>query len=43
MGQVLIYPYRIANGGNGTLLSIVDTKEEGKALEARSHVRITAA
>ncbi|HET7064670.1 MAG TPA: hypothetical protein VFI49_10390 [Rudaea sp.] len=37
VGQVLIYPYYTANGGNGTLLSIVNANEEGKALKVRFH------
>jgi len=35
VGQVLIYPYYTVNGGNGTLISIVNTNEEGKALKVR--------
>src|SRR5678815_5630825 len=35
VGQVLIYPYYTVNGGNGTLVSIVNTNEEGKALKVR--------
>jgi hypothetical protein len=37
MGQVLIYPYYTVNGGNGTLISIVNTNEDGKALKVRFH------
>ena len=34
-GQVLIYPYYNVNGGNGTLISIVNANQEGKALKVR--------
>jgi hypothetical protein len=37
IGQVLIYPYYTVNGGNGTLISIANTNEEGKALKVRFH------
>ena len=37
MGQVLIYPYYTVNGGNGTLISVVNAIEEGKALKVRFH------
>jgi hypothetical protein len=36
-GQVLIYPYYTVNAGFGTLLSIVNTTSDGKALKV--HVR----
>lgn len=36
-GQVLVYPYYTVNAGFGTLLSIVNTTETGKALKV--HVR----
>src|SRR5512146_2636845 len=35
LGQVLIYPYYTVRGGNGTLLSVVNTHEEGKAVKVR--------
>jgi hypothetical protein len=35
LGQVLIYPYYTSRGGNGTLLSVVNTHEEGKAVKVR--------
>jgi len=34
-GQVLIYPYYTVNAGNGTLLSVVNTTDKGKALKVR--------
>lgn len=34
-GQVLIYPYYTVNGGNATLLSVVNTTEEVKAVRVR--------
>ena len=37
LGQVLTYPYYTANGGNATLLSIVNTTGNGKALKVRFH------
>jgi len=36
-GQALVYPYYTANAGFGTLLSLVNTTEKGKALKV--HVR----
>ena len=36
-GQVLIYPYYTVNAGYGTLLSIVNTTQNGKALKVRFH------
>jgi len=36
-GQVLIYPYYTVNAGFGTLLSLVNTKNAGKALKVRIH------
>ena len=35
LGQVLIYPYYTVNGGNSTLISIVNTTEFGKAVKVR--------
>ena len=35
LGQVLIYPYYTVRGGNGTLLSVVNTHDEGKAVKVR--------
>lgn len=35
LGQVLIYPYYTVRGGNGTLLSVVNTTSEGKAVKVR--------
>lgn len=34
-GQVLIYPYYTVNGGNATLISVVNTTEEVKAVRVR--------
>jgi hypothetical protein len=34
-GQVLIYPYYTANGGNQTLLTITNTRNEAKAVRVR--------
>jgi hypothetical protein len=34
-GQVLIYPYYTVNAGFGTLLSLVNTTDQGKALKVR--------
>ena len=34
-GQVLIYPYYTVNAGHGTLLSVVNTTDKGKALKVR--------
>lgn len=34
-GQVLIYPYYTVNGGNATLISVVNTTEEVKAVQVR--------
>ncbi len=36
-GQVLVYPYYTVNAGFGTLLSLVNTTDEGKALKVRIH------
>ncbi len=36
LGQVLVYPYYTVNGGNGTLLAVVNTAS-GKALKVRFH------
>ncbi len=35
LGQVLIYPYYTVNGGNNTLLSVVNTTDEVKAVKVR--------
>lgn len=35
LGQVLIYPYYTVNGGNQTLLSVVNTTDAGKAVKVR--------
>ncbi|RLA50848.1 MAG: hypothetical protein DRQ98_12320 [Gammaproteobacteria bacterium] len=35
LGQVLIYPYYTVNGGNVTLLSVVNTTEDAKAVKVR--------
>jgi hypothetical protein len=35
LGQVLLYPYYTVNGGNATLLSVVNTTNEGKAVKVR--------
>jgi hypothetical protein len=35
LGSVLIYPYYTVNGGNATLLSVVNTTSEGKAVKVR--------
>ena len=35
LGQVLIYPYYTDNDGNTTLLSVVNTTEEAKAVKVR--------
>ena len=35
LGQVLLYPYYTARGGNDTLISIVNTTERGKAVKVR--------
>jgi hypothetical protein len=35
LGQVLVYPYYTVNGGNSTLVSIVNTTEFGKAVKVR--------
>lgn len=35
LGQVLIYPYYTVNGGNSTLVSVVNTTEYGKAVKVR--------
>ncbi len=35
LGQVLIYPYYTVNGGNSTLISVVNTTEFGKAVKVR--------
>jgi hypothetical protein len=35
LGQVLIYPYYTVNGGNNTVLSVVNTSESAKAVKVR--------
>ena len=35
LGQVLIYPYYTVKGGNSTILSVVNTTEEAKAVKVR--------
>jgi len=35
VGQVLIYPYYTVNAGNDTLLSVVNTTNQGKAVKVR--------
>jgi hypothetical protein len=35
LGQVLIYPYYTTNGGNLTILSVVNTSEDAKAVKVR--------
>lgn len=35
LGQVLVYPYYTVNAGFGTLLSVVNTTPDGKALKVR--------
>ncbi|WP_157578530.1 hypothetical protein [Rudaea cellulosilytica] len=35
LGQVLIYPYYTVNGGNNTLLTVVNTTNQGKAVKVR--------
>jgi hypothetical protein len=35
LGQVLIYPYYTSNGGNQTLLSVVNTTDSSKAVKVR--------
>lgn len=35
LGQVLIYPYYTVNGGNTTLLSVVNTSDNAKAVKVR--------
>ena len=35
LGQVLIYPYYSANGGNTTLMSVVNTTDNAKAVKVR--------
>lgn len=35
LGQVLIYPYYTTNGGNSTLLSVVNTSDNAKAVKVR--------
>ena len=35
LGSVLVYPYYTVNGGNTTLISVVNTTNEGKAIKVR--------
>ena len=35
LGQVLIYPYYTVNGGNTTVLSVVNTTDHAKAVKVR--------
>ena len=35
LGQVLMYPYYTTNGGNSTLLSVVNTTDQAKAVKVR--------
>lgn len=35
IGQVLLYPYYTVNGGNSTLISVVNTSDMGKAVKVR--------
>lgn len=35
LGEVLIYPYYTVNGGNQTLISVVNTTDAGKAVKVR--------
>jgi hypothetical protein len=35
LGSVLVYPYYTVNGGNATLISVVNTTDEGKAIKVR--------
>ncbi len=35
LGEVLVYPYYTVNGGNQTLLSVVNTTDQGKAVKVR--------
>jgi len=35
LGQVLVYPYYTVNAGQSTLLSVVNTTDEGKAVKVR--------
>jgi len=35
LGQVLLFPYYTARGGNDTMISIVNTSEDGKAVKVR--------
>ena len=43
LGQVLLYPYYTVNGGQNTLLSVVNTTNVGKAVKVASSKAITAA
>src|SRR5277367_6140328 len=35
LGSVLVYPYYTVNAGNNTLLTVVNTTSEGKAVKVR--------
>ena len=35
LGQVLVYPYYTANDGNQTILSVVNTTDQAKAVKVR--------
>jgi len=35
LGSVLVYPYYTVNGGNVTLISVVNTTDQGKAVKVR--------
>ena len=35
LGQVLIYPYYTSNAGNATILSVVNTTDNAKAVKVR--------
>ena len=41
LGQVLIYPYYTTNDGNDTLLSVVNTTEEAKAVMKHIHAALS--
>ena len=36
-GQVLVFPYYTANGGNNTLIAVANTTDNGKAVKVRFH------
>src|SRR5215475_16124324 len=37
MGQVLVYPYYTTNAGQATLITVVNTTADGKAVKIRFH------